>query len=210
MAGRRIVAGERIVQVLKLTNRGFTQSEIARQIGVTKQRVNAILKAHVQRTAKEISEQRELLIAKEISKIDEVIKEAYGEWERSKLDAEKESEELGQNEKGDTYKLAKVKQGQCGDPRYLAVIVQAIDKRVKLLGLYPEKQAGETNVNVSVGVAVTSLEQMSDDQLHGYLVEAGRIAGADAPASVEGTDTIDVVPALPPAQATPVPSPPVP
>lgn len=202
-----IVAQDRVAEVLKLTRRGFTQTQIARRIGITRQCVNKILAASVKRTAKEIDKDRAHLIAQHVDKIDESIREAYGEWERSKQEAKKETSKLGENEKGGTFEIVEAKEWQCGDPRYLAVIIKALDQRAKILALFPEKQqANETNVNVNVGVSVTTaLENLSDDQLVGYLHEAGSIARAGAPALEAGTDPIDLVSPLSNGKATPVP-----
>lgn len=205
-----IVAQERVAEVLKLYRRGSTRTQIARQIGISKQRVGKIIDANVKRNAKEIDKDRAYLISRELDRLDEAIREAYGEWDRSKQEAKKEFVKIGQNPKGDTSEIGETKEWQCGDPRYLAVIVRALSDRAKILGLHPEKQqANETNVSVNVGVSIApGLENLSDDQLDGYLHEAGSIARAGAPALATGADTIDVVSPLSNGKATPVPPPP--
>lgn len=204
------MAQERVEEILRLTRRGWTQSAIAKRLGIARQTVGGILERYAKRLAKEVQLQRELLIAQQIDKIDEVVREAYGEWDRSKEEAKKEFVKIGQNPKGDTSEIGETKEWQCGDPRYLAVIIKALDQRAKIMGLFPEKQQGnETNVSVNVGVSIApGLENLSDDQLVGYLHEAGSIARAGAPSLEAGADTIDVVSPLSNGQATPVPPPP--
>lgn len=194
-----IVAQDRTLEILQLTRKGWTQTEIARKLGLSKTRVGQILLGNYKRTAQEIDHEWKLRAAAQIDKIDNGIRENYEAWERSKLEAKKETSKIGENEKGSTFEIVEAKEWQCGDPRYWSNIIKLLDQRAKILSLYPEKQqSNETKVSVNVGVTVApGLENLSDDELIGYLQESQRIAGAGPPSVDEGTDTIEVVPALP-------------
>jgi len=77
-------------------------------------------------------------------RLEKAIREAYNEWERSKLPAETISTKTtgeGENQKTEVTKTVK---GQCGDPRYLDTIVNTIVHELKILGIYaPDGQGGE-------------------------------------------------------------------
>lgn len=89
--------------------------------------------------------------ALELKRIDELIKEAWDAWEKSKESYEKvrskQSGIPGVDEDGNAEGLITTKAEQtrenvnsCGDPRYLEVIHKLLQERRKLLGLYsPDK-----------------------------------------------------------------------
>lgn len=89
----------------------------------------------------------------ELERIDELIKEAWAAWEKSKTDYEKVRAKQqgipgGDGEGGGSGEIITVKMEQskenvqsCGDPRYLEVVHKNLTERRKLLGLYsPEKK----------------------------------------------------------------------
>lgn len=87
----------------------------------------------------------------ELERIDEVIKEAWAAWDKSKTDYERKKAKQqgvpgGDGEGGDggvvTVKMEQQKEEVIcyGDPRYLEVVHKNLVERRKLLGLYsPEK-----------------------------------------------------------------------
>lgn len=88
----------------------------------------------------------------ELERIDEVIKEAWTAWDKSKTDYERKKAKQqgvpggGNGESGEGVVTVKMEQQKeeviCyGDPRYLEVIHKNLTERRKLLGLYsPEKK----------------------------------------------------------------------
>ena len=75
----------------------------------------------------------------ELERIDEVIKEAWAAWDKSKTDYERKKAK----QQGVTVKMEQQKEEVIcyGDPRYLEVIHKNLTERRKLLGLYsPEKK----------------------------------------------------------------------
>lgn len=88
----------------------------------------------------------------ELERIDEIIKEAWAAWDKSKTDYEKKKAKQqgipGGGEDGEGNDVITVKMEQqreeviCyGDPRYLEVVHKNLIERRKLLGLYsPEKK----------------------------------------------------------------------
>ena len=62
-------------------------------------------------------------------------REAYSEWHRSKLNAEREIEEIGEIDGKATSKLRKEKKGRVGDRNFLAEVRECIKEEIKLFGL---------------------------------------------------------------------------
>lgn len=112
-------------------------------------------------------ENMDLAVQLELERIDDVIREAWEAWEKSKQDGDKtrtkqtgmptqpgEGDEGGGNGEIITIKLERTTEEQtnCGDPRYLEIIHKNLTERRKLLGLYsPEKR------EVSGDLSFTSL-----------------------------------------------------
>lgn len=98
----------------------------------------------------------------ELERLNEIVREAWTAWEKSKLDGQRNSErQVGvpnpESEGGDsgqasviTVKLERTSADvvNCGDPRYLEIIHKALCERRKLLGLYaPEKREVSGQLN---------------------------------------------------------------
>lgn len=112
-------------------------------------------------------ENMDLAVQLELERIDDVIREAWEAWEKSKQDGDKtrtkqtgmptqpgDGDEGGGNGEIITIKLERTTEEQtnCGDPRYLEIIHKNLTERRKLLGLYsPEKR------EVSGDLSFTSL-----------------------------------------------------
>ena len=98
-------------------------------------------------------ENTDLSVELELQRIDDLVKEAWAAWDKSKLDYEKKkNKQVGVPvpEKDDTgsggittVKMEKTSENvnSCGDPRYLELIHKLLIERRKLLGMYsPEKK----------------------------------------------------------------------
>lgn len=99
----------------------------------------------------------------ELARIDDVCREAWEAWEKSKQDADKtRTKQTGvvpqggkgngdeQNGEIQTVKVERTSEEQtnCGDPRYLDIICKCAMERRKLLGLYsPDKKEVSGNLS---------------------------------------------------------------
>lgn len=125
---------------LRLRNRTLVQ--IATETGLslaTVKRELRILQAEWQEAARE---DIAAVKARELQKLDHLEAEALAEWERSKADAVKRVVETGGRE-GKKSKLERA--GQCGDPRYLNVLLGIHERRAKLLGTEAPTKVAATN-----------------------------------------------------------------
>lgn len=126
MLARRAEVARRYLQ-------GEMQEEIARSFGVTQGQISQDLK--VVRAAWLESAVRDFDAAKaqELAKIDAVEREYWLAWERSKQDKEVAIQEAGADKK--IKKATLRKEGQAGNPAFLAGILTCIERRCKILGL---------------------------------------------------------------------------
>ena len=126
--------------------RGEYQSAIAQVLGVTQAQISFDLKALREIWLASTLRDFDALKAEQLAKIDQVELAAWGAWERSQQPREvsiTEQTEGGEvvgmdgtsQPKRPTRKASMRREGQSGDPRFLAVIQKCIDQRCMILGL---------------------------------------------------------------------------
>lgn len=90
--------------------------------------------------------------------LDTTIKEAFSEWNRSKQDYLQKQVNMASDKKGESQAKMQVVQSRIGDPRFLAIVLQALERKSKLLGLdAPTRLAGPDGgpVEFALNVVVT-------------------------------------------------------
>lgn len=125
--------------------RGDYQSDIAARFGISQQQVSLDLKAIRAAWLASAVRDFDAARAQELAKVDEVEKEYWLAWERSKKDKEIAVQETDgtQDERTRKPRIKKAmlrKEGQSGNPAYLVGILACIDKRCAILGLDAPKR----------------------------------------------------------------------
>lgn len=110
----------------------------------------------------------DLSVQLELERIDDMIREAWAAWDKSKTDYEKKRAKQqgipGNSEEGESVVTVKMEQQKeeiiCyGDPRYLELIHKLSQERRKLLGLYaPEKKDIKNEFSFANMLKETSIE----------------------------------------------------
>lgn len=112
----------------------------------------------------------------ELIRIDDMMREAWAAWEKSKedyLDTQQimrgTPKQTGKGEESgvDTTSMEQRRKEirSCGDPRYLELINKLLIERRKLLGLYaPEKKELSGSVSFTDLLMATSAEPITDDE----------------------------------------------
>jgi len=151
-------------EVGRLYVRGFTQAEIASQMGVTQPVIHHELKALGLEWVKSAAMDFQARQAEELARLDMVEAEAWKEWERSKARSActttNEFRSKGKKDRGEdggrkgkpnpkaedpdelvlrNVATATTVKDQLGDPRYLAQVTECVRLRMKLLGFLDEK-----------------------------------------------------------------------
>lgn len=148
---------------------GVTQSEIARELGLSQGQISLDLAEVLRRWRAEAADTIDTAKQIELNKINGLEIEYWHAWELSLKDAtgvSVETKTVGLKVSTDTdnpvelpaveTKTTKRRQGQSGNPAYLAGVQWCIDRRCKLLGLdAPTKQQ---NYNID-------LSTLTDEQL---------------------------------------------
>ncbi len=152
---------DRLPLVLELYKKGYSmrqiRAEVMQRLGISSYSLGTV-KKDVDGMLKEWRDERirdtDSLVQIELSRIDDVTREAWDAWDKSKTDFEKKkSSQKGVVADGDGEKdgdgdivttelQRRVEEMRCcGDPRYLDIIDKQSKERRKILGLYaPEKQ----------------------------------------------------------------------
>ena len=134
------------------------------------------LRALERRWLEDVSKDIKEFRARELQGLLEQELELWSEWERSKQDAEMQRQKGTLAKASDGNKptitpteLTKTKEGQCGDPRYHALILQIREQRAKLLALYaPLTIKGEGFNHQNIIIVQHSHEQDGDAGTNGH------------------------------------------
>lgn len=160
----------RRAEVARRYLQGEMQEQIAQSFGVTQGQISQDLKVIRAAWLKAAIRDFDAARAEELAKIDEVEREYWAAWERSKKDKEIAVQETDgvSDEKTRKPRIKKVslrKEGQSGNPAYLAGVLSCIDKRCQILGLDAPKRF------------VVRWEDLTDEQID-------RLAAGDPPERV--------------------------
>jgi hypothetical protein len=145
---------------------GYKQSEIGEVLGISQQHVCEDIKKL--REAWRDSGIRNFDLAKEeeLRKLDAMEREAWDAFRRSRRPMTTRSqEETKKPGGGDGDRKLKIEQRETvGDPRYMLIVLDCIDKRCKLLALYPPQKIAPTDPT-GMEPYLAAGRQMSDDEL---------------------------------------------
>ncbi len=138
-------AAERRPKVATLYLKGWTQANIAKQFGVSQQRISQDIKAIRKEWLNSALRDFDTMKEQELRRIDVLESEYWEQYEASKQDKETTTKEaIGVGEsKRHKVKVTTVKRD--GDPRYLQGVQWCVEQRCKILGIY---EASKINVKV--------------------------------------------------------------
>lgn len=134
----------RRTEVARRYLQGEMQEQIAQSFGVTQGQISQDLKAIRAAWLASAVRDFDALKAQELAKIDAVEREYWLAWERSKKDKEISVQEGGevdpQTRKPRIKKVVLRKEGQAGNPAFLAGVLTCIERRCSILGLDAPKR----------------------------------------------------------------------
>jgi transcriptional regulator with XRE-family HTH domain len=134
----------RRTEVARRYLQGEMQEELARAFGVSQQQISQDLQAIRRFWLSSAIRDFDAAKAEELAKIYAVEREYWMAWERSKKDKEiatQETDGIDQQTRKPKIKKATLRrEGQSGNPAYLAGILACIDKRCQILGLDAPKR----------------------------------------------------------------------
>jgi hypothetical protein len=136
----------RRTQVAGLFLRGVRrQSELAQRVGVDRSTVSRDLKVLNARWKESAVRDLDAAKGQELERIDQMEREYWDAWEKSKNAHETTTTEQITGGDGERLKAGIRKDEQCGDPRYLAGVQWCVNKRCEILGLHAPQKVAPTN-----------------------------------------------------------------
>ncbi len=165
---------------MELTVLGWSQHQIAAELGVSQAAVSKMLARLETRVLRELAETVGRQKARHTLRLERLFAEAMGAWEQSKADTTRRRQRKTQGGAGGAGATVAeiVVENQHGDPRYLDEARKALADHRKIWGLdAPQK--------VDVRAARNPYDGMTDDDLRAEVARQARLLG---PSGVETDD----------------------
>lgn len=166
----------------ELYKRGYTYRDIRREVMArlnlqtySLDTVHRDINRMLAKAAARADYNMDKMLQLELARIDDMMREAWAAWEKSKedyLDTQQimrgtpKASDKGEESGVDTTSMEQRRKEirSCGDPRYLELINKLLIERRKLLGLYaPEKKELSGSVSFTDLLMATSAEPITDD-----------------------------------------------
>ena len=181
----------RELRALELSIQGWTQPQIAGDLGITQPAVSKILRRAEERVLRELTVVVERQKARHTLRLEHVYGEGIRAWSASKADATRRRQRKTDGGSGDTATVAEITvESQHGDPRYLEVARKALADLRKLWGIdAPQK--------LDVRAASNPYLDMSEAALREAVARQTQLLGVAPSETIEPitTDATAVAPA---------------
>jgi hypothetical protein len=168
----------RELRALELAVLGWSQLQIARDLGITQAAVSKILKRIETRLLRELAETVQRQRARHTLRLEHLFAEAMGAWNESKADTTRRRQRQTQGGGGGATVAELVVENQHGDPRYLDEARKALADQRKLWGLDAPKM-------VDVRAARNPYDGLTEDALREAVAHQARLLAATEPMAVE-------------------------
>ena len=174
----------RELRVMELSVAGWSQHQIAGDLGISQAAVSKMLKRIELRVLRELADTVERQKARQTLRLEHLFAEAMRSWQDSKTDSTRRRQRKtdgGTCGAGSTV-AELVVENQHGDPRYLEEARKALADHRKIWGLdAPQK--------VDVRATRNPYAEMSEDELRAELARQARLLGAADPTGVAPSPT---------------------
>ncbi|MGV8123105.1 MAG: hypothetical protein AB2L14_25360 [Candidatus Xenobiia bacterium LiM19] len=131
------------VKILELSLTGFTQTEIAVRMKMTRQMVGYELKKIETEWRQQRKDLKDDDINHRLAELKKVKRESWRAWEKSKKPRTTTTLKAGSNTQGVVDEKTEKREYQTGNPDYLKRIEECIQEECKMLGLYAPEQTEE-------------------------------------------------------------------
>ena len=187
----------RELRAMELAVLGWSQHQIAADLGISQAAVSKLLKRIESRILQELVETVERQKARHTLRLEHLFAEAMRAWGQSKTDSTRRRQRMTQAGPGGTgASVAEiVTENQHGDPRYLDEARKALADHRKIWGLDAPKK-------VDVRAPRNPYDGMTEDDLRAELAQQARLSG---PSDARTTDSPDRTPTDPSTTTPPEP-----
>lgn len=171
---------------MELAVLGWSQHQIAADLGISQPAVSKLLKRIETRLLRELTETVGRQRARHALRLDHLYAEAMRAWDASKADSTRRRQRKTQGGAGADATVAElVVENQHGDPRYLDEARKALADHRKLWGLDAPQQ-------VDLRASRDSYDDMTEEALRAELARQAQLLGV-APPAVADAVTFDAV-----------------
>jgi predicted transcriptional regulator len=173
----------RELRAMELTVHGWSQHQIAADLGISQAAVSKILKRTEIRVLRELTAIVERQKARHTLRLEHIFAEALRAWEQSKGDTTRRRQRKSDSGPGGTGSTVAevVVENQHGDPRYLEEARKALADHRKLWGLdAPQK--------VDVRAPRNLYDGMTEEALRDELAKQTRLLAGGEPVAAESTN----------------------
>jgi hypothetical protein len=170
------------VRAIELSTLGWSQLQIAGDLGVSQAAVSKILKRAETRMLREWAETVDRHKAKQSLRLEHLFAEAIRAWHDSKADTTRRRQRKTESGQGGISVAEIVVENQHGDPRYLDEARKALADQRKLWGLdAPQK--------VDLRASQNPYDDMTEEALRAELARQAQLLGVTEPPVIEITRT---------------------
>ncbi len=141
---------QRKARVLQLAVRDYTQSMIAEMTGISQQQISIWIAEQQEQWRNGQVESREKLVAQKRAQYEEVRREAWMQWERSKEDLQKRIDASGTKGETGWTKEELVTETRLAAKTFLDIILDTYRQERALLGIDAERKDPGVTVNVGL------------------------------------------------------------
>jgi predicted transcriptional regulator len=156
-------------QITSLYLQGVTQAKIGRVVGISQQAVSNHLVTVREEWLRSSLRDFDAVKAEQLAKLDKVESTAWQAWQRSMTDASRRTSKERMEGETQVRELTEVVEGQSGDPRYLNVVLDCIERRCKIMGLMPTQKIALTDPSGTkpgvVGIIPINPQSLDDGSL---------------------------------------------
>jgi predicted transcriptional regulator len=174
----------RELRVMELSVLGWSQHQIAGDLGISQAAVSKILKRIELRVLRELADTVERQKARQSLRLEHLFAESMRSWQDSKADSTRRRQRKtdGGRSGGGATVAEIVVENQHGDPRYLEEARKALADHRKIWGLdAPQK--------VDIRATRNPYADMTEEDLRAELARQEHLLGAASPTAVPGPDS---------------------
>jgi predicted transcriptional regulator len=175
----------RELRVMELSVLGWSQHQIAGDLGISQAAVSKILKRIELRVLRELTDTVERQKARQSLRLEHLFAESMRSWQDSKADSTRRRQRKTDGGSGGSGATVAeiVVENQHGDPRYLEEARKALADHRKIWGLdAPQK--------VDVRATRNPYADMTEEDLRAELARQAHLLGAATPTGVPGPDPL--------------------
>jgi hypothetical protein len=150
-------------RMARLSLEGWTQTEIALEMGLSQPQVCYDLKAVRRKWIKDAVRDMDVIKRRELARIDKLERTYWRAWRESRRDLESRTTSSATGTRGQRSGARLTGRTRDGDPRYLRGIARCIARRCRILGLHAPRRLEHRGLVGGPAVSIIEVVQPGPD-----------------------------------------------